>query len=64
MGDSGGPLVLQRPDGDVLVGITSRRPLDEPLCGQSRTRAQVETRYSRVDGDHAAWIASEMRRRP
>lgn len=64
MGDSGGPLVLQRPDGDVLVGITSRRPLSEPLCGQSRTRAQVETRYSRVDGDHAAWIASEMRRRP
>lgn len=64
MGDSGGPLVLQRPDGAVLVGITSRRPFNEPLCGQSRSRAQVETRYSRVDGDHAAWLAAEMQRRP
>jgi secreted trypsin-like serine protease len=64
MGDSGGPLVLRRPEGLVLVGITSRRPLGEPLCGKGKTRAQVETRYSRVDGDHAAWIAKELARRP
>lgn len=56
MGDSGGPLVLARPDGAVLVGITSRRPIGEQLCGAGVTRATVETRYSRVDADHAAWV--------
>jgi hypothetical protein len=60
VGDSGGPLVLQRPGGRVLVGITSRRPFDEKLCGKGTTRARVETRYSRVDGDHAQWIAAVM----
>lgn len=65
MGDSGGPLVMQRPGGDVLlVGITSRRPLNEPLCGEGRTRAQVETRYSRVDAEHAAWITEVSGVRP
>lgn len=62
MGDSGGPLVMQRPDGPALVGITSRRPIGEKLCGQGTTRARVETRYSRVDADHAAWIAQAMAR--
>jgi hypothetical protein len=58
MGDSGGPLVMQRPSGTVLVGITSRRPFGERLCGGSTgARAKVETRYSRVDADHADWIA-------
>jgi secreted trypsin-like serine protease len=64
MGDSGGPLVLERPRGRVVVGITSRRPLDEPLCGGGKARAQVESRYSRVDGDHAAWIAEVSGVRP
>lgn len=62
MGDSGGPLVLARPDGPVLVGITSRRPIGERLCGQGTTRERVETRYSRVDADHAAWIDGVMSR--
>jgi hypothetical protein len=61
MGDSGGPLVMQRPGGTVLVGITSRRPFGERLCGGSTgARAKVETRYSRVDADHAKWIAQTM----
>lgn len=64
MGDSGGPLAMQTEDGVVLVGITSRRPLGERLCGKGKTGAPVETRYSRVDGDHAAWIAKALARRP
>lgn len=60
VGDSGGPLVLDRPGGPVLAGVTSRRPIGERLCGQGTTRARVETRYSRVDGDHAAWVAGVM----
>jgi hypothetical protein len=64
MGDSGGPLVMRRPSGVVLVGVTSRRPMDEPLCGRGTARAQVETRYSRVDADHAAWIAEVSGVRP
>lgn len=64
MGDSGGPLVMQRPDGAVLVGITSRRAFKQPLCGAGKGGKQVETRYSRVDGEHSAWIAAEIKRRP
>jgi hypothetical protein len=62
-GDSGGPLVLDLAEGPVLVGITSRRPRNERLCGKGAKRGRVETRYSQVGGEHAAWIASVMKTR-
>ena len=60
VGDSGGPLASFTPQGAMLVGITSRRPIGESNCGGSAARAIPETRYSSVTGDNYAWISSVL----
>ncbi len=61
-GDSGGPLVLMRPRGPVLLGISSRRPTGERVCGGGEKWIAIETRFSRIDGEHARWVADVMGR--